>query len=430
MVVAMPAMILMASLAVDLGRAQTAKSQLQAAVDAAARAAGQDLCNFTSNSTASYDAIAVAASNMVDGKSLTLQSSDVVFGTWDTAAKTFTANTATTNAVQITGYCSAARGTAIPTMLAAVVGNSTVNIHATATVYISQGLACFNANGNVTFNDTGLSNGGTWQTDSYIGNTQTYSGAVAGGAGDLCTNGTVTYNFTTPSSGQSGFNNAIVNIINGQIYSANGADCVENWTQNARGGGTYWIEYGATGDPGPSTTKMSTPASFPVPTMPTGNNNPTIPGPYLSGSYANGTQDLNLTDESFLQLPGGTYTLNSLTISNGSTLAFSGPVTLNIATNMTINAGAIEGQTDQAKYMKINLCNTGAAGANTVNITNPTRNIYADLNGPKADYNYTMGNNGNGWFGRIYSNNMTVNCNGNGAWHADQSLTMAFHLVK
>src|SRR4051812_33127095 len=76
------------SLAVDLGVAQMAKTQLQNTVDAAARSACKGMA--TSYTQAQTDAIASAAYNTVNGSGYTLSSADIDFGTWDTTNRTFT----------------------------------------------------------------------------------------------------------------------------------------------------------------------------------------------------------------------------------------------------------------------------------------------------------------------------------------------------
>ncbi len=430
LITCLPFMFLTASLAVDYGRAQSAKTELQSAVDAAARAAAEDLVNFNSTDTATANAIYTAAANKVDGTSLVLQTSDVVFGTWTPASKTFVPGTPSPNAVQITGRRTAATSTPIPTMLAAVIGNGSIDIHATSTIYVSQEMAPFNALGNVTFNDTGNSNGGIWTTDSYIGNTTNYSSSTARNNGHLLTNGNVTYNFVTPANGQGGFENRISSIVMGTIYSANGQDCQKNWAMNSTQGGTQWVEWGGLNNPGPSTSQMSTPATFTTPAMPSNNTNPSIPGAFTSGSYPNNLHDLVVNDGSNVTLPGGVYTLNSLSITNGSTVTFTGPVTLDIASNVTIDSASIVGSSNDPKCLVINGCNTGPAGANNVTINNLTKPLYADLNAPLANLTFTQPDGGNGFYGRTRCNDMTVNTQANGGIHGDESLLMAFHVVK
>lgn len=68
-IVAMTTMCMIISLAVDLGRAQLAKTQLRAAADAAARYGARGFSNNSVNSNAK----AAALQNLVDGTGLVLQ---------------------------------------------------------------------------------------------------------------------------------------------------------------------------------------------------------------------------------------------------------------------------------------------------------------------------------------------------------------------
>jgi uncharacterized membrane protein len=65
MVVVMSTMIMVASLAVDLGRVQLAKTELQRAADAAARAGASALPNGFASAQAA--AMTIAAANLADG---------------------------------------------------------------------------------------------------------------------------------------------------------------------------------------------------------------------------------------------------------------------------------------------------------------------------------------------------------------------------
>lgn len=141
-----------ASLAVDLGRARLAKVQLQDAADAASLAAAQAL--RTSSSAATTAAVAAAAANTVEGHAVALvAASDIEYGLWDTSARTFTPVTSgqedSATAVRVTARLSQARGTAVPTLFAKLIGFNQINITATSTATRGQmqsvtvnGLSC------------------------------------------------------------------------------------------------------------------------------------------------------------------------------------------------------------------------------------------------------------------------------------------------
>lgn len=120
-IISMTVMIGFTSLAVDLGRAQLAKTQLQAAADASALYGAQGLFD----GTASTKAITVAGQNTVDGGTLTLQSGDVTTGYW--ANGTFSAS-GTTRAIRVIARKTKARGTGVPLLFAGVLGQRTLDI--------------------------------------------------------------------------------------------------------------------------------------------------------------------------------------------------------------------------------------------------------------------------------------------------------------
>jgi Flp pilus assembly protein TadG len=123
LIVTMVATIGMVSLAVDVGEAQLAKTQLRAAADAAARYGVTGLYNNTAVALAT----AAAADNNVNGNPVVLQPSDVQIGIWNSTSKTFTATNVNPNAVQVTARLSATRGTAVATSWASILGFNSVD---------------------------------------------------------------------------------------------------------------------------------------------------------------------------------------------------------------------------------------------------------------------------------------------------------------
>ncbi len=86
------------SLAVDVGRAKLAKTQLGNAAEAAARAGAGGL----SDSTALTKATSAAQLNYADGYPVVLQASDIEIGIWTPATHTFFATGSGPNAVRVT----------------------------------------------------------------------------------------------------------------------------------------------------------------------------------------------------------------------------------------------------------------------------------------------------------------------------------------
>lgn len=121
------------SLAVDWGRVQTAKTQLQSAVDCAARYAVTGLADGTAVTKAQN----AAAENSVDGSTLSLQAADVEQGTWNSTSRTFTVSATNRNAVRITGYRTVSRGNAVPLIFGRAVGRNSVDVRAVAVAAIA-----------------------------------------------------------------------------------------------------------------------------------------------------------------------------------------------------------------------------------------------------------------------------------------------------
>jgi len=154
MVVVFSVMLGFASLAVDWGRVQLSKSQLQHAADAAARFGASGLENGAAAALA--NALAVGSQNSVDGSPLVLDpNNDVAIGMWDPSSHTFTplptGSQTGANAVQVTAHRIAARNTAIPLYFAQIFGESSCDINATSVATITFGT-------DQTFSDPATSN--------------------------------------------------------------------------------------------------------------------------------------------------------------------------------------------------------------------------------------------------------------------------------
>jgi Flp pilus assembly protein TadG len=118
-------------LAVDIARAQTAKTELRRIADAAARAA---VANLSGGATAAQNAaIDIAAMNSVDGAAVTLTAStDILIGNWNSSTHTFTSGGTPKNAVKVIARRTTANGNPIPLLLSGLVGVSTVDVWASS----------------------------------------------------------------------------------------------------------------------------------------------------------------------------------------------------------------------------------------------------------------------------------------------------------
>lgn len=121
-IVAMTTMCMIISLAVDLGRAQLAKTQLRAAADAAARYGARGFSNNSVNSNAK----AAALQNLVDGTGLVLQNADIAEGYWN--GTSFSTSSGTISAVRVTARRLQSRSTAVPLFFSAMMGRRGLDI--------------------------------------------------------------------------------------------------------------------------------------------------------------------------------------------------------------------------------------------------------------------------------------------------------------
>jgi hypothetical protein len=99
----MAAFLIALTFAVDYGRVQVAKTELDAIATATARAAGYALLEGGNASDVYKAAQAVANRNRVDGRMFTINNSQVILGVYDPAVKTFYATNdfRMANAVQV-----------------------------------------------------------------------------------------------------------------------------------------------------------------------------------------------------------------------------------------------------------------------------------------------------------------------------------------
>ncbi len=143
--VLMVVMIAFASLAIDVGRAELAKTQLQTAADSAALYGITGLTQANSVSTARTRAISAAADTQIDGNAVALLSSDIEFGTWDPRVKLFTplpsGSETSATAMRVTAHLSASRGTALSTPFTRILGRSDVDIQAVAIACIGDSVS-------------------------------------------------------------------------------------------------------------------------------------------------------------------------------------------------------------------------------------------------------------------------------------------------
>jgi hypothetical protein len=138
----MIAMIALISLAVDLGRAQLTKTELRAAVDAAARYGMSGLPQGVTE--VKNRVVAVAAQNKVNGQALSIDpNNDIEFGSWNPTTGVFTVVTgsaqSSATAIRVTGRLTVSRGSAVSLMMGSILGRRNVDMTASAIAGGGQG---------------------------------------------------------------------------------------------------------------------------------------------------------------------------------------------------------------------------------------------------------------------------------------------------
>jgi Flp pilus assembly protein TadG len=326
--IAFVALVGMVSLAVDLGRAQCAKTELQRAADAAARYGATGI----SDSTAVTKAAAAAAENLVDGTPLVLNNDlagspkDIEVGNWDsTLTPKFSTSRTPSNAVRVTARRTAARQTAIPLLFAKLLGQNTCDL--TCTSIAAQNIPIPNfigLNGITAKNNVGVG------YDPVLGvpsATNLTSGA------SIASNASITFN-NNPS-------------INGSVLLGPS--------------GTF-------SGSSPAPIRLSEDLSYPA------TENP--PFAATGSLTVNGT--VHITG-------GGTKVYTSINLSNNSTLIFDSPTTVYVMTNINFaQSGEIKPSTNLPVDLKIRVIGgpTSVIGGTNANNVTITGQVYA----PNSDF--------------------------------------------
>jgi Flp pilus assembly protein TadG len=311
--VVMVALCALASLAVDYGRVQLAKTELLRAADGSARAAVASIAKGVA--AAQKAAIDNAALNKCDGTPVQLLASDVELGMFDQNDGSFTPLTgpsaANANAARVTARRVAARGNPIQLTWAKVVGRNTCDVHSVAIATITPpypgyvGLDLTRQFNNTLFNSYNSANG---RYDP----AKAGSKAVLIGQNDLWLHDTCT--------------------VKGEAH----------WGPH----GKLTKDPGATVSPGPCSQRPWDLAYPPVDFSYaiSNNNNSQIP------KFMKGTSFDMKDNSGSITIPGGVYYLTGFNVGKGCTVLFSGPTTI------YLNGGAkLNGIIAHTSYRPYNL---------------------------------------------------------------------------
>jgi hypothetical protein len=360
--VILAALVSIASLAVDLGRAQLAKSELRSAADAAGRAAAAALSNG-GIAAARTAAVAAAASNTCDGQAVVLDpSNDLAFGTWDPVARKFSAGQSNPNAVKVTLGRTAAKSNPIPMMFGKLIGLSSCDVHASTTVCTVGNTGAYSIIGIDSVSMTGSSS-----TDSYNSSKGDYSSGTASHKGAIASNGDITL------SG------------NGKIDG------------DARAGVGKTTKMSGSASVTGLVASLGAVIKFPSVTLPS--------------SYV----DLGDVEQSSgtVHIPGGVYLFHSIDLSGSAHIVWDGPVTFYVRDSYKVSGSVV---IDTYQNLPANRVIKFLPTCTTATWSG-TNDCVGDLYAP--DTNFTVGGSAE-LFGRITAKTITLT--GNGGLHYDEAL--------
>ena len=333
-IVIFTALMAFVSLAVDLGRVQLVRTELQQAADAAVRYAA---VGFADGVEAAKDhAIAVARENRAGEWTVALdREQDVEFGTWDAATKTFSplAGSARANAgaIRITARRVARRGTAVPLLFTRWIGVPSCDVCATAIMTRTPASPSFVAMGDLSVKNSLL-------VVSYNSSVTVHPDASnSTGKAVLASNGAIT-------------------AKNGEVL------------------GSVMLGPGGTHNLDLSSDPTVLDEAIPPPAVDFSAAPATNPGGVPQALVVNGTRTL----------AGGTYHFTSIELGNNATLTFSGPATLYIDGSVTFdNNGSIVASGEVPGNLKIRQRGAGTTfgGSKANGVT-----VVADLVAPQTDF--------------------------------------------
>jgi Flp pilus assembly protein TadG len=353
------ALLAITSLAVEVGRVQLAKSELQAAADAATRAACAQLSYGPS--VARKVAAAAAAANKYDGAAVGLDNSkEIDFGNWDHTTKAFTllngSAESEANAVRVT----IVRST--PLVFGQVVGmrSATVRAQSIASLTSNTGAYAIVGINSIKMSQDSFTDGYRSSAGAYLLATRTYTGSVA-------SNGTISLADSADVYGDARWGpGKSISLLNGSKV----------WGLKA---------------------PLPKALSFPSVTLPAG---------------VTDLGDINMTSGSS-SLGGGTYVIGTLNMSGTAQHTWTGPVVLYFRNNYSITDGAVintyQNKPANRKMYFLPTCKTGYWGG--------SHSCVADMYAPDTDFTVTGSAD---LYGRIVARSIAVS--GTGGMHYDQDL--------
>jgi len=367
------------ALAVDWGYLAVTESELQNAADAGALSGARGL---TEGRDAAIAAAQLWASkNMAAGQSVGIVAGeDVEIGRWDDETGIFTQLSAGApdqpNAVRVTCRRSTARGNPLNLFFAPVLGRRSANLSATATAKLERNVCGMF----VGIQSVDVQNA---EVDSYDSTLGSYGSQSPGNAGDVCSDGAITFS-------PGGFVHGDASL--GPDGSVSDPSKVSGSIQQ-RSRPIRWQPIDTSG-----------PAAV--------NDNAQLPGSHLT----NGGRRLVVEGSSVVVLPPGTYYLpDGMRTAGSAQIVITGPTRFVLGGTVEITGGGIVNQTALPANLRLEVTSTSMTISGNAE-------VHADIYAPTAQVSVS----GNpGFYGAIFAQRIAMNGT-NARLHADTSLREEF----
>jgi len=363
----------MVAFSIDCGMIVAARTQLQAAADAGARAGASSLRSGPSSAIASAKQFA-ESNNVIGGKVSIVTSEDIELGRWNKTTKTFTPLTGSgqtnANAVRVTCQIRQSRGNELKLFFAPIFGIFSSDITAQA-VAINSPILCgpFVGLEEVKINGS--------YTDSYNSENGSYGNGPIGNQGHVCSNNLISL---------LGSNT----VVHGDAHPGPG--------RSVSGSGY------ATGSMTPLTTPLVK-SAVDFGSSATVNSNGSLPASILDkkGKF-------ELSSKQNFSIPPGTYYFSSFKLGSQSTLTINSKVTIFCTGDFDASGGAISNTTELPGNCQLYVTGTSAKLSGNSQFFGV---VYAPTADVKRDGN-------SDFFGVAVGR--TLESSGNGGLHYDESL--------
>ena len=398
------ALMAFAALGLDMGRVKLTQTELQTAVDGAARAAAWPIPELQFEEGVARAEGLMAANDAGGGPiGFDLEQDDMQYGIWWRTTRTFQPlsgdQLVMANAVAVRGWRASSHENALPMTFAAAIGVDTFDVGADAVARVRGGFGGAAGSFGIFGRDWVQANG-TTRTDSYNSATGPYDPNSAGDGGGIGTNGWIEIIGTSDINGSARW---------GPDGDIDPDDYLE-----------IWPEADVTGWQAP----LDEDIVFPPVTVPNPyNNQPLIDAGILEtkGKWKDG---IVISGASEVTIPGGTpenpaiYYISTLQLNSNTVVTIDGAVEfyvygpVDLTGSLTMLSG--EGEWPLPSNLKINVIGEGP-----VEIGGGSA-LHAQIYAPEADVKIHGTGGEFGLFGGVIGK--TVDVLGNSAIHVDSSL--------